>query len=127
MKDIPFLFSDNGLDNLRTKKQCIKVGLKASELWILGSSDHGDYTGELVIKYKNGQQESFFLGLSDWCGQPKYGERSLQFDYRYDSTGNVEHLNCKLYLQHFKLKGDEIEAISLPDVVTMHIFGITLK
>ncbi|AKI98280.1 hypothetical protein [Kosmotoga pacifica] len=124
---IPFLFSDKGKDNLRTQKQHFEIDLKAQELWVLGSSDHGDYTGELIIQYKNGQQESFILGFSDWCGKPRYGEKALQFSYRYDSTGNRENLNCKFYLQHIKLKGGEIKAIILPDVITMHIFGITLK
>ncbi|OAA29162.1 hypothetical protein AT15_04005 [Kosmotoga arenicorallina S304] len=127
LESIPFLFSDNGMDNLRTKKQCINIGFKATDLWILGSSDHGDYTGELIVKYKDGQQESFMLGLSDWCGTPRYGEKSLQLAFRYDSAGNTERISCKLYLQHFKLKGDEIETILLPDIITMHIFGITLK
>ncbi len=99
-----------------------------SNLYIVGSCDHGNYEGYLTIVYSDETIEENRIAFSDWCQDPAYGETILmEFDYRYDNLGIKENITTRLYLNKIVLKEKPIKSIFLPQIPTMHIFAITLK
>ncbi|MFO7882547.1 MAG: hypothetical protein R6U52_08440 [Kosmotogaceae bacterium] len=124
---VPYLINTKGNDNLRTIGQRFDIGFHASKLYVMGSSDHGDYTDTLTIYYDDGSTEYINISFSDWCGNSQFGEKTIEFPYRYDIAGNVERIKCKLYVQSFELKDKKIKSIQLPDTITMHIFALTFE
>ncbi len=124
---VPYLIKTKGNDNLRTSGQKFEIDFNASKLYIMGSSDHGDYTNTLTIIYEDGSTEYLNLSFSDWCGSNQFGEKYVEFPYRYDISGNIERIKCKLYVQSFYLKNKIVRSIQLPDTITMHIFAITFE
>ncbi|MEA2065771.1 MAG: hypothetical protein U9O65_01505 [Thermotogota bacterium] len=127
IENVPYFMNTEGNDNLRTTGQKFKIGLSAGRLYVLGSSDHGDYTDTITIFYEDGATEYFNLSFSDWCGSSQFGEKTIEFPYRYDIAGNIERIKCKLYVQSFELEDKVIESIQLPNTITMHIFAITFE
>ncbi|TYC01921.1 MAG: hypothetical protein FXF54_01415 [Kosmotoga sp.] len=127
IENVPYLMNTEGNDNLRTTGQKFNIGLSARNLYVLGSSDHGDYTDTITVFYEDGTMEYFNLSFSDWCGSSQFGEKTIEFPYRYDIAGNIERIECKLYVQNFELEDKVIESIQLPDTITMHIFAMTFE
>ncbi|MFW6120078.1 MAG: hypothetical protein ACOC80_04160 [Petrotogales bacterium] len=127
INNVPFLINTKGNDNLRTTGQIFDIGFLASKCYVMGSSDHGDYTDTMTIFYEDGSTEYLNISFSDWCGSSQFGEKSIEFPYRYDIEGNIERIKCKLYVQSFELKDKVIKSIQLPETITMHIFSITFE
>lgn len=127
IESVPYLINTEGNDNLRTAGQNLNIGFSARMLYVLGSSDHGNYTDTMTIFYEDGSKEFVNISFSDWCGSSQFGEKSIEFPYRYDIGGNVERIKCRLYVQSFELENKVITSIQLPETITMHIFAITFE
>lgn len=130
-EDVYFKFKTEGVDNLICTSQEIYLknfDVSPSNLYIVGSCDHGNYEGYLTIVYSDETIEENRIAFSDWCQDPAYGETILmEFDYRYDNLGIKENITTRLYLNKIVLKEKPIKSIFLPQIPTMHIFAITLK
>ncbi|MBL5980836.1 hypothetical protein NAAC61_01280 [Petrotoga sp. 8T1HF07.NaAc.6.1] len=130
-EDVYFKFKIDGKDNLILTSQVINLKdiEKISDyMYIVGASDHGNYTGKVMILYQDGSTQEVNIAFSDWCQTPIYGETVLlEFGYRYDSLGITENINPKMYLLKIPLKSTPVQSIFLPQIPTMHIFAISLK
>ena len=118
-------------DNIITNGQIIEINQTGEFLYILGSCDHGSFSGELEIGYDDGTQESkeyIQLTFPDWCDSG-VGKTNvvLEMPYRYNSQDLKEWINPKLYYQKIPIKGKTIKYLKLPVIPTMHIFGITFE
>jgi len=127
--DIPFKIKIEGNDNLVCAGQKLEINnTKGQKLFILGSSEHGNYQEKILIEYIDGEIQEELLSFSDWCQSPIYGENIvIDTIYRYNGLGIKENLNPKIYLNTFDLKNKELKNIFLPKKPTMHIFAITIK
>jgi len=129
---VPFLTNDeNPNDNILTNGQLIQIEQKGSFLFILGSCDHGRFSGELEIGYNNGEERKkdyVQLTFPDWC-ESGVNENivAVEWPYRYNSQDLKEWITPKLYIQKITLLPETVEYIRLPVIPTMHIFGITLS
>jgi hypothetical protein len=130
-ENVYFKFKIDGNDNLILTSQVIN--LKDIEktfdyMYIVGASDHGNYTGKILILYQDGSSQEVDIAFSDWCQPPIYGETVLlEFGYRYDSLGITENINPQMYMLKIPLKSVPVQSIFLPQIPTMHIFAISLK
>lgn len=129
---ISFLIEiDAQYDNIIANGQIIDINETGEFLYILGSCDHGSFSGELEIGYDEGIQESkeyIQLTFPDWCdsGVSKTNI-ALEMPYRFNSQDLKEWINPKLYIQKIPIEGKIIKYLKLPVIPTMHIFGITLQ
>ncbi len=125
---IPFVLTIKGKDNIACNGQKIVLErpILVHKIYILGSSDHGDYSGDIVLGTGRGEEKTR-ISFSDWCGEPVFGERIvMEIPYRYISSGERQYVKPKIYLQILKVER-EINYMILPDLPTMHIFSITLE
>ncbi|WGS65089.1 hypothetical protein [Marinitoga aeolica] len=127
--NIPFKIKLEGNDNLVCSGQKIEFNnIEGKKLYILGSSEHGNYSEKFFIEYSDGNIEEKILNFSDWCQNPIYNEDiAIDTIYRYNGIGIKENLNPKIYLNSFNLNGKKIKNIYLPKKPTMHIFAITIR
>jgi hypothetical protein len=131
LEKIPFKvgFQENQ-DNILANGQMIEIKEKGQNMYILGSCDHGSFSGELEIAYNDGnkiRKEYVQLTFPDWCESGVSKDRvALELPYRYNSQDLKEWINPKIYYQNIPVEDEEIEYIKLPVVPTMHIFGITI-
>jgi len=118
-------------DNVITNGQIIEIKNKGQYLYVLGSCDHGSFSGELEITYADGDKqitEYVQLTFPDWCDSGSNKESiALEIPYRFNSQDLKEWINPKIYYQKIPLREKEIKAIKLPVIPTMHIFGITIQ
>jgi len=118
-------------DNILANGQIIEINEKGQYLYILGSCDHGRFSGELEIAYKDGEKtrkDYIQLTFPDWCDSGASKDTvALELQYRYNSQDLKEWINPKVYYQKIPAKNEEINYIKLPVLPTMHIFGITLE
>ncbi|MCD6254288.1 MAG: glycoside hydrolase family 9 protein [Thermotogae bacterium] len=129
-QDIPFKISEksSGEDNIVCSGQRIELGtsVKVCKIYMLGSSDHGDYEANLILLGDSECVEKR-IAFSDWCGSPVFGERTaLKMKYRYLADGQKQFISPKLYVWEMETDGFPLSAIELPLLPTMHIFAITL-
>ena len=129
---VPLLFPPSGADanNVAMFGQRLLVPSgNYAAVWILGSSEQGNYQQPLTLEYTDGSSETVQLGLSDWCQLPRYDEPAvLEFDQRRGTGGAIERIACRIYLQRVSVDSSkELALIGLPDRETMHAFAITLE
>ena len=100
-----------------------------ANIWVLGSSEQGNYQMPLTLEYADGSSQTVELGLSDWCQLPRYDEPAmLEFPQRRGTGGAIERITCRIYLQRVPVdEGKDLVLIGLPDRETMHAFAITLE
>ena len=125
---IPFMISFGEKDNFRLKGQHIELSVEASKICFLGASEQGDYEEYVELLYEDGTTYMITLGLSDWCGISRFGEKvGASLPFRYDSAGNVERIQCRLYVQCYNIPQERLIGIRFPERVNMHIFAITFS
>jgi|YelNatPaOPRAMG01_1025707.scaffolds.fasta_scaffold34261_2 hypothetical protein len=129
---IPFYFGkvlSNSLDNVRLEGQNISINAtKISEIFLLGSSDHGNYQRNLKIYYSDGSTQETPIEFADWFLGPLPNE-IVAFEAPYGISSTMERIegHPKLYVQIIKTDhSKEIIGIGFPSQITMHIFAITL-
>ncbi len=125
---VPFLLEiETQYDNIIANGQTIQINEGGQFLYVLGSCDHGSFSGELEIGFEE-SKEYIQLTFPDWCdsGVSKQ-DVAIEMPYRFNSQDLNEWINPKLYVQKIAIEGKEIKNIILPVVPTMHIFGITLQ
>ncbi len=126
VNEIPFMISFGEKDNFRLTGQRIELFVEASKICFLGSSEQGDYEEYVELLYEDGTIHTITLGLSDWCGISRFGEKiAASLPFRYDSAGNVERIQCRLYVQCYNIPRERLTGIKFPERVNMHIFAIT--
>jgi len=118
-------------DNIITNGQNIEINKKGNFLYILGSCDHGSFSGELEITYNDGEnlvKEYVQLTFPDWCDSGGNQESvAVEIPFRYNSQDLKEWINPKIYYQKIPIREKEIKTIKLPIIPTMHVFGITVQ
>jgi len=130
-KGVPFKIWEkhSGEDNITCSGQKLNLTtpVKVYKVYILGSSDHGDYESTIAFLGDSGRVEGE-IAFSDWCSSPVFGEGiALQMKYRYLANGQKQFISPKLYVWEVETGGLPLSAIELPFLPTMHIFAITLK
>ncbi|MFW5871878.1 MAG: hypothetical protein ACOCUT_02120, partial [bacterium] len=84
-------------DNIIANGQIIEINEKGQFLYILGSCDHGIFSGELEITYNDGEKlitEYAQLTFLDWCDSGANKENiALELPYRYTSQDLKEWIN----------------------------------
>lgn len=127
VNEVPFKLDLEEKDNIRLGGQVLNIEISGQKICFLGASDHGNYIEPVRLVYLDGTSFEFNLGFSDWCANPVYGETvALQLPFRYESNGNIQKLDCKIYKQCFEIPTGKIVSIVLPDKITMHLFAITI-
>ncbi|HRW94170.1 MAG TPA: hypothetical protein P5560_14545, partial [Thermotogota bacterium] len=126
---ISFSIAENeeGMDNLVLQSQHIQISnpISPRELWILGSCDHGSYSGWIDLGFQDGSVDSIPVAFSDWCGPLEMGEDGFfSMDYRYNSAGDKEWISPKLFWIKRELPGKPLESIRFPSIPTMHLFAV---
>src|SRR5690606_5520584 len=129
---VPLLFPPSHADanNVSMFGQRLAVPAGSySAVWVLGTSEQGNYQMPLTLEYADGSSENVELGLSDWCQLPRYDEPAmLEFPQRRGAGGAIERITCRLYLQKVSVDpARKLIMIGLPDRETMHAFAITLE
>ncbi len=129
--DVPFALMEreSGEDNIACfgQRMVLKEPLRVQRIYVLGSSDHGNYSSEIVLGTGSGRMEKK-LEFSDWCGEPVFGERvAVEMPYRYISNGQKQFIKPKLFVQVLEVGGERIDYVELPVQPTMHIFAITFE
>ena len=130
--DVPLLFppSESDANNVAMFGQRLEVPAgRYANIWVLGSSEQGNYQMPLTLEYADGSSQTVELGLSDWCQLPRYDEPAmLEFPQRRGTGGAIERITCRIYLQRVPVdEGKDLVLIGLPDRETMHAFAITLE
>ncbi len=130
-RQVPFYMGDlssNIKDNMTLQGQNIALkGAQCKELFILGSSDHGNYTKILKLFYSDGTSEKALVGFADWFLKPLSGEW-IAFTAPYGLNSQLQKINGnpKLYVQQIKLNSSKkLIGIKFPTQITMHIFAIS--
>jgi acetyl esterase/lipase len=132
---IHFLFPSKekgDLNNLACAGQELRVPPgRYKALHIVGTSENGNFRGTMHLAYREGPAEAE-LALTDWCQQPKFGERAaFEADHRYtySQRGVVrDEVRPRLWLQQIALDPEKhLEAITLPYSQRMHLFAATLE
>jgi len=126
---VEFAITTKGRDNMRLTGQAVTfVPEVFSRICILGSANHGDYTGQAMLVYKDGTTQNISVSFSDWCGGPSMGEDiAFTFPSRYDNTGNIERIKCMLYYRCIETLDRPLKTIVFPQIPNVHIFAITLR
>lgn len=129
---IPFYMGkllSNAKDNMTLQGQ--KLGVKEDnykELFLLGSSDHGNYIKTARLYYSDGSSKEVAIGFADWFLNPLTGEWTV-FTAPYGINSQMQKINGnpKLYVQRISLDSSKkLRGIKFPTQITMHIFAITL-
>ncbi len=129
---VPFYMgemSSNIKDNMTLQGQ--KIGVKNTlykELFILGSSDHGNYVKSMKLFYLDGTSKEVPIGFADWFLKPLRDEW-IAFKAPYGLNSQMQKIdgNPKLYVQKVKLNDSKkLIGIEFPVQITMHIFAISL-
>jgi hypothetical protein len=125
---VKFEITTMGRDNMRLTGQAVTfVPEVFSRICILGSANHGDYTGQAMLVYEDGTTQNIAVSFSDWCGGPSMGEDiAFTFSSRYDNTGNIERIKCTLYYRCAETLDKPLKTIVFPQIPNVHIFAITL-
>ena len=124
---IPFRILLEENDNLIAGGQRLMINETGTTLYVFGSCDHGSFNGDLEIGYSDGEREYTSLSFPDWCSEIRDEDSiALQVPYRYDSSDLEEWIAPKIAICKIPLKGKKIESITIPEIPTMHLFGITL-
>ncbi|HPE68169.1 MAG TPA: hypothetical protein PLF96_02470 [Thermotogota bacterium] len=126
---ISFSIAENeeGMDNMVLQSQHVQINqpLSPREIWILGSCDHGSYSGWIDLGFADGSVASLPVAFSDWCGPSEMGEEGFfPMDYRYNSAGDKEWISPKLFWIKRELPGKPLESIRFPSIPTMHVFAV---
>lgn len=126
---VEFAITTKGRDNMRLTGQAVTfVPEVFSRICILGSANHGDYTGQAMLVYEDGTTQNISVSFSDWCGGPSMGEDiAFTFPSRYDNTGNIERIKCMLYYRCVETLDRPLKTIVFPQIPNVHIFAITLR
>ncbi len=126
---VEFAITTKGRDNMRLTGQAVTfVPEVFSRICILGSANHGDYTGQAMLVYEDGTTQNISVSFSDWCGGPSMGEDiAFTFPSRYDNTGNIERIKCMLYYRCIETLDRPLKTIVFPQIPNVHIFAITLR
>jgi hypothetical protein len=96
-------------------------------LALLALATNGDQSGNLILSYQDGTQESKPLQVTDWCGSAAYGEEKvIRFEHRHSPLGNIEPA-CGIYFTTVPVHaGKQLVSLTLPDNGSLHIVAASL-
>ena len=131
-----FQFPDKGAgkkNNVACTGQTIPLAGKAKALLLLASATDANQEAKLGIEYADGAVEAD-LKVSDWCGDPKFGEKdgvvcAHRIAAPADGGTNMtkEEKKCRLWVVTVPFDGNrELKAVKLPNNPKIHIFAATL-
>ncbi|MBE3576406.1 MAG: hypothetical protein IMX00_01715 [Limnochordales bacterium] len=121
-------YADGLLNNIQARGQRLPLpkGMY-SGLYILATATGGGQTGKLTVNYADGSTQTVDIRVSDWCGEPSFGEEvAWEMAHRYDRNGPTGPAT-RLFRVWWKLDASrEIESVVLPNNPSIHIFALTL-
>jgi len=101
----------------------------ATSLWILATAVDGNQMNQVfTVTYANGQTQELYQNISDWYQPQGFpGEvRAVKMPYRNMATGEKDPRTFYLYAYGFKLNGDHIKSITLPNNDNVKVVAISL-
>lgn len=115
-------------DNISCTGQVINVAAFASGMMFLGCSEWGSFSGDVIINYENGTNESFSLELTDWYLSKPLFEDTMAWSVQTVKRSNVIVKEVRyLYAQYHPLKQNGfVASITLPNCPNMHLFAISV-
>ena len=134
---VPFLVAgaDKKVNNIACEGEAVQVpaGSYKAILMLASATNvpEGSMEDALTLVYKDGTKSAVNFKLTDWCVEPKEGEKkAYSFTYRMSTgtEGGHHEIPCYLFLQTVKIDGKkELASIRLPEQKDIHIFAITLQ
>ena len=95
-------------------------------LWLLAAADTHDQEGTGSLAYEGGD-EPFALRVTDWCGEPAFGEiEAVRCANRHTWDGQREAKVCRIWAIAVDLRDQPLQAIVLPRNPSIHVFAATL-
>ncbi|GER90378.1 hypothetical protein KDW_45400 [Dictyobacter vulcani] len=123
--------ADGNADNYQASGQVVPVTpvAQAKTLAFLGASTGGAASGTATITYTDGSQQTFTLGLTDWCAPTvAYNNRvAAAATYRRTPHGNQTIKTSVYYTDVALQSGKTIKSVTLPTNGQIHIFDISTK
>lgn len=101
----------------------------ASSLWILATAVDGNQMNQVfTVTYANGQTQQLYQNMSDWYQPQSFpGEvRAVKMPYRNMANGQKDARTFYLYAYGFKLDGDHIKSVTLPNNDNVKVAAISL-
>jgi len=115
-------------DNISSQAQVIDVPKgKYAVIYALCASSSVDYLEDLILTYSDGSSSKELFGVSDWMGEPKFGETNAAAFPAMIRKGERTEFPCCLYAQGViadPLK--ELVTLTLPQNASIHIFALSL-
>ena len=134
---VPFLLAgaDKKTNNISCEENAVLVpaGNYKAILMLASATNvpEGSMEDALTLVYKDGTKSAVNFKLTDWCVEPKEGEKkAYSFTYRMSTgtEGGHHEIACYLFLQTVKIDAKkELASIKLPEQKDIHVFAITLQ
>ena len=121
-------YTDGLPNNVQARGQLISMPKGVySGLYILATATGGGQASKLTVNYADGSTQTVDFRVSDWCGDPGFGEEiAWEMAHRYDRNGPTGP-RTRLFRVWWKLDAaKQVDSITLPDNPKIHIFAVTL-
>ncbi|MBE3583404.1 MAG: hypothetical protein IMX01_04735 [Limnochordaceae bacterium] len=121
-------YLEGELNNIQAKGQMITLPEgQYSGLYILATATGGGQTGKLTLQYADGSTQAVDIRVSDWCGDPSFGEEvALKMPYRYDRQGQTGP-EPRLFRLWWNIDANkQLTGVTLPNNPSIHILAISL-
>lgn len=100
-----------------------------SHLFVIGSSVNGSYRTTATLTYADGSTSTALLSLSDWCGNPVFGESvAVRSPERYLIAGHSSEPSPNaLFVQTLRAdRTRQLKSLTLAPSKSLHVFAVTL-
>ncbi len=120
-------------NNIRCLGQTIQIPEdQYNYIYILGCTEWGDYSDDIIVTFSDGSSKKYKISFLDWTpslelGEPTntvYSGKGIKRTNSRFIESDIPHrlYGKKLYID----SNDKIKYITLPNVITMHIFAMSL-
>ena len=123
-----------GNDNIVCKGQRIELRNEKGEALIVLANSEGYRSDFIAIRYSDGEEEEKLFSVSNWFGEPMFGEKIVVEGERFKNTNKYKETGgnpgdkANIFGYAVPLKeNQEVEYIILPDCPDIHIFNIFIK
>lgn len=119
-------------DNVVCLGQVISIDNEdGNELMILGCSESGNHTDDIVIEYCDEKQEKITFGFTSWVEEVSRFNENIAWQGNcgviIENEFNINSYDVRLYCDSFSLSRDKkIKNIILPFCPNIHIFALSL-
>ncbi|MCZ6795932.1 MAG: GxGYxYP family putative glycoside hydrolase [Planctomycetota bacterium] len=97
-----------------------------NSLFVLGMAHHGSHPAWIEFRFQDGSRGRGPFGLSDWFGQPVFGEE-VAFRFTPPPRTSTRHGFVSIWMQRTSIPGSgKLRSITLPNQPRMKILALTL-